>query len=267
MLAVAGMLAVTSLASAQTRVGVRPAPKPGEIIHVTAEQQILLRIGEHPEEPGPAYLQTNNSIEYTQRNGTYDAQGRMEAQITLERVEFDEEFGGSPRKTPDTTTLKDRVLSVTLDRSGKLVGMKVPPDLRAVTPRISQLIAGAYGMINLVPDAQLAVGEETTMSSELPMRIPGNVGQAPLTASSTVTLRGIDKGPSRIAHLQQAIDVSTATSQVKVEGGGTVDVDVDRGFVAGTNVEWRISGTMPTPDGAQAMPPFFGSIKVRVNAH
>jgi hypothetical protein len=207
------VLAATPASFAETRIPIRPTPKPGEVIHVTAGQEILLRSGENPEEPGPAQMHNKNVVVYTQKNGTFDAQGHLEAQVTVERLELDESFGGRQRPVPDTASLKGRVLAITFDRTGKLLGIKVPPDMRDFSSRLTQLLAGAYGVLNFVPAADLAVGEETTSTTELPMRLPGSAAaQGPLEARTHLTLRAIDrKGTDRIARLQQRIDVATTT--------------------------------------------------------
>jgi hypothetical protein len=228
-----------------------------------------MRVGGRPEEPGPAYLQVKNAVTFTQTNGNIGADGKLDAQVTLEALELNEELVGNPRKGPDTSGVKGRVLVVTFDHSGRLVGIKVPPDMREVQSRLTQLLAGAYGMINFLPPVELEVGEETNSTTELPMRLPGNVSQDPLRAKTTLTLRRLDKqGNDRIARLQQDIAVDTATSTVQMTGGGTIDVNVDRGFVSSTDTEWKISGTLPakTTDTAQA-PPFYGSIKLSVTAN
>jgi len=81
-------------------------------------------------------------------------------------------------------------------------------------------------------------------------------------------LRAIEKkGPDRIAHLTQEIDVATTTSQMKVTGGGSIDVNLDKGFVSGTNVEWKISGSIQNNATGRPSPPFFGSIKISVSAN
>ncbi len=253
--------------AAQERVGVRPSPKAGEVIHVTARQQVVMRIGVKPEEPGPDYLHLNNAVTYTQTNGTVSADGKLDAQIALETLELDEAIGCTPRKGPDTSSVKGRIVVVTFDRTGKLLGIKVPPDMRDVSSRLTQLLAGAYGMINFLPPVELAVGEETTQTNELPMRLPGNVSQGPLEAKTTLKMRALDnQNGSRIARLQQDIDVATATTTIQVTGGGTIDVNLDRGFVSGTDTEWKISGTMPLKGATQDMP-FFGSIKISVLAN
>jgi hypothetical protein len=230
---------------------------------------MVLRVGVKPEEPGPAYLQLKNAVTFTQTNGNVGPDGKLNAQVTVEALELNEEFAGNPRKGPDTSGVKGRVLVVTFDHSGTLVGIKVPPDMREVQSRLTQLLAGAYGMINFLPPVQLKVGEETITTTELPMRLPGNVSQDPLKARTTLTLRRLDKqGNDRIARLHQDISVDTATTAVQMTGGGTIDVNVDRGFVSSTDTEWKISGTLPakTTDAAQAAP-FYGSIKLSVTAH
>ena len=253
--------------TAQVRVGVRPSPKPGEMIHVTARQEVVLRFGTKPEEPGPDYLHINNAVTYTQTNGAVGADGKLDAKIVLETLQLDEAIGGTPRQGPDTSGVKGRILIVTFDGTGKLLGIKVPPDMREVSSRLTQLLAGAYGIINFLPQVELAVDEETTQTTELPMRLPGNVSQGPLQAETTLKLRALDKqGDSRIARLQQDIAVATATTTIQITGGGTIDANLDRGFVSGTETEWKISGTMQQKDGTPG-PPFFSSIKVSVSAN
>jgi len=260
------LLLASAVVTAQTRVNVRPTPKPGAVIHVTTRQDVLMRVGEKPEEPGPAYMHFNNALTFTQTNGTFSPEGKLDAQIVLEALELDESFGGAPRKGPDTSGVKGRTLVVTFDRSGKLLAIKVPPDMRDASSRITQLLSGAYGIVNFLPSVELGAEEETVQTTELPMRLPGNVSQGPLAAKTTLRLRGVEqRGQDRIARLQQAIDVATATAEMQITGGGTIDVNLDRGFVSGTETEWKISGTMPMKASTPALP-FFGSIKINVTA-
>jgi hypothetical protein len=100
------------------------------------------------------------------------------------------------------------------------------------------------------------------------MRLPGNVAQGPLEARINLTLRAIDqKGGDRIARLDQRIEVATTTSQVKMSGGGTIDVNLDKSFVSATDTEWKISGALPKTTGAAQPSPFYGSIKISVAAN
>ena len=262
----AALILIPVTLTAQERVGIRPAPKAGEVIHVTARQEVVLRIGVKPGEPGPDYLNLNNAVTYTQTNGALGPDGKLDAQIALESLELNEAIAGNPRKGPDTSSVKGRILVVTFDQTGKLLGIKVPPDMRDVSARLTQLLAGAYGMLNFLPPVELGVGEETIHKTELPMRLPGNVSQGPLEAKTTLKMRALDRqADNRIARLQQDIEVATATTTIQMTGGGTIDVNLDRGFVSGTDTEWKISGTMQTKEAAEG-PPFFGSIKINVSA-
>ena len=262
-----GLILFPVALKAQERVSVRPSPKPKEVIRITARQELLLRFGVKPDEPGPDYLHFNNSVTYTQRNGTAGPDGKLDAEIVLETLELNEAIGGGTRKGPDTSGVKGRILVVTFDRDGKLLAIKVPPDMRDLSSRLTQLLSGAYGMINFLPPVELAVGQETTLTTELPMRLPGNVSQSPLQAKTRLKMRALDKqGGSRVAQLQQDIDVDTATSTIQVTGGGLIDVNLDRSFISGAETEWKISGTMPPKGGTQG-PPFFSSIKISVSAN
>jgi len=261
------LVAGTSTVFGQSRVAIRPTPQAGQVVHITVEQEIVVRTGEKAEEPGPAQVLNKNVLAYTQANGTFDEQGRLEAKVTLERLEVDESLAGRPREAPDTSGLEGRVLAVTFDRTGKLLGIKIPPDItNNLSRRVTQVLAGAYGMLNFLPAVDLAPGEDTTSTSEFPMRLPGGT-HGPIEARTNVTLQGIEKsGNDRIAHLQQRIDVATTTSQVTMSGGGTIDVNLDRGFVSGTNTEWIISGAGSSSAGAPQSPAFYGTIKISMIA-
>lgn len=261
------ILFLPDILGAQERVPVRPSPKAGEKVHVTARQEVVLRIGVKPEEPGQDSLRVSNAVTYTQVNAAVASDGKLDATITLETLQLQEAVAGNARKMPDTSGVKGRNVVVTFDRDGKLLGIKVPPDMREVSARLTQLLAGAYGMINFLPAVDLAVGEETTHTTELPMRLPGNVSQGPLVAKTTLKMRALDKQKnSRIARLQQDITVDTATTTIQITGGGNIDVNLDRGFVSSTETEWKISGTIPMKDATQG-PPFYGSIKISVSAN
>jgi hypothetical protein len=156
-----------------------------------------------------------------------------------------------------------------VDRTGKLLGIKVPPDIdNAVALTITQVLAGAYGMLNFLPPVELAVGQDSKNLIELPLRMPGSASEGPMQARSTITLRAINKkGSDRIAHLQEDIEVATSTSQLKMTGGGTLDVNLDKGYVSGTDVEWKISGMIPSDTAGQQSPPFYGTFRIGVSAN
>jgi hypothetical protein len=239
------------------------------VIHVTTQQEVTLRIGEKPEEPGPSTLNNKNLLAYKQTNGNFDTQGRLLAEVTIERLELNEATGNRQRQAPDASSLVGRTIVVAMDRTGKLLGITIPPDINnTLSLRITQLLAGSYGMLNFVPEVELAVGQDAKKTTELPIRLPGNVSQGPMQGRTTVTLRAIDrKGTDRIAHLQEDIEVDTATSQLKVTGGGTIDVNLDKGFVSATDIHWTMSGTIPNNNTGQSSPPFYGSIKISVSAN
>jgi hypothetical protein len=266
--ALAGAVLLASTAAlAQARVQIRPAPRPGAVVHITAQHEFELRTGENAEQPGPADVSNKGTLAFWQSNGEFDSAGQLEARITIEHLEVDDWVKGQRRKGPDAAAVKDKVLVVVFDRSGKLTGIKVPPELKESSGRVTQLLAASYGVLNFLPEAELAVNQQTTSTIQLPMSMPGQAGLAGLEAKVSLTLNAVERrGQERIAKLSQRVDVATSTSQLKISGGGTIDVNLDRGFVTASDTEWKIAGSVPDSTGTKQSPPLYGSIRIIVSA-
>lgn len=258
-----------SRAQSSPKVAIRPLPKAGEEIHVVATQSVEMRFGEKAAEPGPPQISMKGMVEFTQSNGAADAQGKTEARITITRFGFEQVMGANPQRQPDMSAAIGRVLVVTLDRTGKLLSIKVPPDMSALSARLTQVLAGAYSALNFLPSVDLAVGESTTSVTELPLRLPGQGARAPLQARTTIRLRAIEgEGKTRTARVLQDMDVATETATLKVSGGGSIDINLERGFIAANTTEWNIAGEVPAPPGSAASTmPVFASMKIVVSAH
>jgi hypothetical protein len=133
---------------------------------------------------------------------------------------------------------------------------------------LKQLVAGAYGVWNFVPTAPMAVGETTTVTADIPLRLPGASARAPYQTRTTTTLRAIEhRGASRIARLEQRTEPAAPSDQLQVNGSGTIDIDVVRGIVTASAIEWRLAGPLAgigvenTP-GAHGTTPVVATIKV-----
>src|SRR5262249_36011786 len=111
------IVAVISGAAAADKVSIRPAPTPGQVVHVRAEQEILLRSGENAELPGPAVMESRNAVAYTQTNGAFDAQGHLEARIAVEKLELNETLRGTQRRDMNPSAVSGRVITATFDRT------------------------------------------------------------------------------------------------------------------------------------------------------
>jgi hypothetical protein len=265
------LVAGSAVAGAQTRILIQPAPKPDQTIHVTTTQEFSFSMGggAAAAEPAEAQMVTRTVLGYTQSNGRFDGQGRMESQLTIDRIEAEQTLNGSAKSPGNLGQLVGRSLTAVFDRAGRLVDITVPQDLQQASGMLKQLLAGAYGALNFLPATTMAIGETATAPSNIPLRLPGSTGTVPYQTRTLTTLRAVEtSGRDRIARLEQRIESAPETDQLKVSGAGTIDVNLDRGFVGASATEWAVTGGNPaTASAASAqLPPGHGTIKVTVTA-
>jgi hypothetical protein len=251
----------------QTRISIRAEPKPDQTIHVTATQEFSFRLdaGTTASEPAAAQIVTESVLGYTQANGRFDDQGRMESQLTIERMDVKQSFNGNPKAPANTAQLLGHSITAVFDRGGKLVDLKVPKELDQVSGVLKQMVASAYGALNFLPAAAMAVGETETTPSSIPLRMPGNAKPVPYQTRTVTKLRALDKnGSDRVARFEQSIESANDKDALKVHGTGTIDLNLDGGFVAASATEWKFSGgsAAAAPSGTVS-----GTMRVTVAAH
>lgn len=261
-----------AVAGAQTRVPVRPEPKPGQTIHVTSAQALSINLdGPAASQSKEALIMTEEVLGYIQTNGTFDDQGRMEAQLTVEHFDIKQSINGVPKSISNIPELVGGSLTAVFDRGGKLLEVKVPKSLEQASSILKQLVAGANGLLNLLPAASMSVGESATVPSTIPVRLPGSKTSVPYQTRTVTTLRFVElNGGNHIAHFEQRIESTAQTDAVKVNGTGTIDVNLDRGFVSAGATEWNFAGDAAgiISNTAEAQPgTVHGVIKVTVAAH
>lgn len=266
------LVAGGAVADAQIRFSIRPAPKPDQTIHVTTTQEFSISMngGAPAGGPGGAQLVTKSVLGYTQSNGRLDDQGRMESRLTIDRIEADQTLNGKPNTPGNMDQLVGRSLTAVFDRTGKLVDITVPKELQQASGMLKQLVAGAYGASNFLPDSTMALGDTATVPSDIPLRLPGSTATAPYRTRTIVKLRAVDtRGSDRIARLEQRIESAEENAQLNVNGAGTIDVNLDRGFVTASEIEWTFTGAIPATGSAAAGQPsqVRGTVKVTVTAN
>lgn len=236
------LAAMPVVAGAQTHVSLPPAPKPGLTLHVVTSQEFAVNVDSAA--PMPAVQILNKvTLGFTQTNGSFDDQGRMESQLTIDRIEVEETLNGATKTSDDSAKFVGQSLTAVFDRAGKLLNLKVPKELQQSSARLRTPIAAAYGVLTNVPAATLAIGETASAPFDIPLRMPGSTTQAPYRVQTILTLRAIEKvGEHQIARFDQRIESTPGADQFAVAGAGTLDVNLDRGFVAGSQTEWTITG-------------------------
>jgi hypothetical protein len=253
-------------------VSVRPEPKPDQTFHVTSKQEfsISLDAGVTPGLPGAAQIITEMVLEYTQANGRFDDQGRMESQITIEQFDMKQSINGNAKPPSNAGQILGSSITAVFDRGGKLVDIKVPKELQQASSILKQLVAGANGPVNFLPASAMSVGDTETVPSTIPLQLAGSAASVPYQTRTVTTLRAIEKkGNDRVAHFEQRVESAAATDLLKVNGAGTIDVNLDRGYVSASATEWNFAGDNGMARGAASAPSgaVRGTIRVTVSAH
>jgi hypothetical protein len=260
-----------AVAGAQTRISARPEPQPGQSTHVTSTLAMSINLdGAAAGQPATALVKTETLLGYTQTNGRFDDQGRMELQLTIERFDTKQSLDGNVKPSANIGELVGGSMTAVVDRQGKLVDLRVPKELEQASTILKQLVAGAYGALNLLPAAAMSIGDSETIPSTIPVRLPGSKTSVPYETLNVTTLRAVDKdGGDRVAHFEQRVESATGADRMKVNGTGTIDVNLDRGFVTASATEWTFAGDLGTASGAAAAQPvaLHGVIRVTVAAH
>jgi hypothetical protein len=243
---------------AQSAVALRPTPRAGQILHVTSTQEFSIsgNLGPVAGSPGEATINNSSTLVYTQNNGSFDEQGRLPARLTIDRLDSRQTINGTSRPQRPLEQAVGQSVTALFDRSGKLVDVQVPAELQSVSATLKQLIGGANGAWNFLPEQPMIVGASATLRSEIPLRLPGNGAVDGQQTRTVITLHSVETtAGNRIAHLQQRTESAGDTSQVTVNGGGTIDIDVTRGFVAASSLQWTIAGELRGGQGAATPPP------------
>jgi hypothetical protein len=244
-----------SEAGAQNQISIQPTPKPDQTLHVATTQEFSMTIDSGA--PAKAmHISNKGAIAFTQTNERSANGDRIDSQITLERIEIEETINGSKKTPDDAGKFVGQSLTATFDRAGKIVNIKMPKELQRTTTRLRSPVSAAYGGLITLPDATFSIGQSVTIPWDMPMRMPESGTETPYKVQTVITLRAIEKkGKDRVAHFVQRIQSTGQTDQLKVTGAGTIDLNLDRGFVAASTIEWTATGTVrPKGSPADAQP-------------
>lgn len=266
---VASLLVACSIAAdAQTAVSVRPVASPGRTIHVTTTQD--LSVSATGLGPGPMALQASGTLAFTQVNKAFNDQGQMDAEVTIEKFETTQSLNGATgRKPADAIDPVGQKLVVAFDRTGKPGTVSAPKELQALTASLQPLLTGVFAVILAIPETPMMVGETRQIdASALPLRLPGVANAGAVLPKLSITLRAIDRvNGDRIARLTQSAESTGAADQLTVSGTGTIDVNIDKGFVTSSAMDWSVDGALPAVGGgASPNSRLQGTFKMSLNA-
>ena len=266
------MFLICAVAGAQTRISVRPTPKPDQTVHITSKQEFSISLdgGAAAGLPASSQIMTEMVLAYTQANGRFDDEGRMESQLTIDRLDMKQSINGNAKPPGNVGQVLGGSITAVFDRQGKLVEIKVPKELQQASAILKQLVAGANGPISFLPATAMSVGDTETVPSTIPLQLSGSAAPVPYQTRTVTTLRAVEKtGDDRVAHFEQRVESAAATDLLKVNGTGTIDVNLDRGYISASATEWNFVGDSGMTRSATAAPggAVRGTIRVTVSAH
>jgi hypothetical protein len=263
-----GVVLTSSVADAQTQVTLPLAPKPDQVTHVVATQEFTIAMN-----TGSAggsvetQIATKSLLGYTQSNGRFDGKDRMEVEMTIDRIESEQTMNGTTKSSPNVATAIGRSLTGVLDSAGRLVELRVPSDMQGLSIMLKQLIGATFMSLNVLPAKTMSVGESATAPSMVPFRMGGGDQTAPYPTRTVTTLRTVGRtGQDRVAHFDQRIESTEQSSTLKLSGNGTIDANLDRGFIAASTTEWTFTGAFSEAGGAGAGQPMRATFKVTLTA-
>lgn len=262
------VVGASGIANAQS-VALPIAPKPNQVTHVIATQEFTITMSSGPSTgPGETELATKSVLGYTQSNALFDGKDRLEAQITFDRLESEQTISGTTKSSSSLAPAVGRSVTAIIDRTGKLVDVRIPSDLEGVSTILKQLIGSTFMSLNVLPAKTMRIGESATVASMVPVRVPGGDEKAPYPTRTLTTLRSIGTiGQDRVAHFDQRIESTEESAMLKLSGAGTIDLNLDGGFIAASTTEWTFTGATPETGRAGAAPTIRATLRVTLTAH
>ena len=262
-LAIVLVCAAPAALLAQTeRITIRLAPKPDQIVHYrTSTDMDMEMTGLNAPDGVPAppamHMDMKMGMASTQVINHPDDQGRFDSQFTLDEMTMDMTMNGQKMPMPNTAAnpLVGRTMGATYDAHGAGVNMTLPPELQAMSEAVKQMLEAMYKTVPA--SATIGIGETTTIPYVVALPVPGR--PLGMTGQVRMHLIAIDQdGPDRVARFEQTLDMTIDTPApadpdspnaapaptFKMSGGGTLEWNLDRGFVKASDMQTTVEGQM-----------------------
>ncbi len=265
LLIASGLTLSSVAAAAEQPVGVRPQPRPDQKLRVSTSQKLSLRLGAATQAT-PPQMESDVSVSFLQANRKFDAEDHMEAVLTLDEFAMRQTMNGVAKPAGDAGVFRGRQITAILDRSGRMIDLKISPDLQQAANVLRQLIAGAFGLSGFLPATPMTTGQTVTAPASIPMRLPGAKNSAFQANAITKLVDVKEESSSRIALVEQQIESGDLQDRFQMKGKATVRVDLNRGYIRDGETEWTFTEPDTRSVAPNGMGPVNGTIRVTVTA-
>jgi hypothetical protein len=198
----------------------------------------------------------------TQKVGPPDKNGNITSEVTYDECSLEMTMNGQPMQFGDASSkITGKKVSITFDRKGGIVDIKIPPDPSLVVEYLKEMMKSIYGNL---PNAQIGVGEIVTSPLDFALLIP--ITDAPLltvNGQSKFKLVSVEKDSTcRFAKFDQTaegnlnshLQIPSPEGKVKMRvdfrlsGAGDMAVNLDGGFVRSSELKATFGGKIEMTD-------------------
>jgi hypothetical protein len=263
-------------------------PEPNQTVRMRAVQDLELAVTFDSEPPSagpmldPVKMTARAVFALTQKFGAPDKEGNVRAEVTYDEVSSEMVVNGEPVQIGDKVdNFIGKKIMATFNSRGEIIDLKIPPDLGLPEEIFKELLKSFYGNL---PQTPLGVGEVATtpMNFAIPLPVPG-APPVKIEGQIKSTLVSVEKDATgRIAKFDQTMDgklggdivapgpngQNKTSLDVKLSGGGSMLMNVDKGFLKSSDSKMTFVGKFKTGGESSVtklpMVNFQGMMKVTV---
>ncbi len=231
------MFSLQALRAQEGKALVRLTPKPNQAFKCETVQEMEMdaTMDGMSQTSGPVSMKmaSKTVFDFSEKTGAPKDQGKIDADVTYDKISSDKILNGKPMP-PDAlgVQLVGKTITFTYDKDGRVVDVRVPPDIDLSAETLKQMMNSFQGNL---PAGEMAIGDTTSTPFSMPLPIPAP-GLAALNATGQATYRlaALEKeGADLIAKLDQIVEAGLVT---------TVDLPLVKG-TAKVSIDFKVSGT------------------------
>jgi len=208
--------------------------------------------------PAPITIDGSTTMRFTQKTDKPDSLGVINAQLTYDSLQIVMTMNGSPMG-PSGSELAGKTITARYDSTGRLVDLVVPPDLERLATPMRNILSSALGAL---PSGEMSPGDSVTITMNVPVPIdlPGTSTASVAWVTRYRLDRVLHEGEDRIAvfdllsqgSMKQPIvtPMGNADVDLKMNGTGTMEVDVRRAVVRSSSIDTKLNMTMDLGGGS-----------------
>jgi hypothetical protein len=167
------MLGMPALPAQEKKAVIRLTPKPYQAFKCETVQEMEMDATMEgvPQTSGPVSMKMVNRtvFGFSEKTGAPKDQGMIEAEVTYDKISSDKILNGKPMP-PDNlgVQLVGKTITFTYDKEGRVVDVRVPPDIDLSAETLKQMMNSLQGNL---PSAEMAAGDTTStpFSMDLPL--------------------------------------------------------------------------------------------------